>query len=125
MTSAAPLVMIVDDDPDIREAMTDFLSLEGYRIVTASNGAEAMNRLRGERVRPCLMLLDLMMPVMSGEDVLDALEQDQELVGIPVVVVTASPRALKQQAQVLLKPIRPEVLLEVVKSHCPVATTSG
>lgn len=125
MTSAAPLVMIVDDDPDIREAMADFLDLEGYRVVAATNGAEALTLLRGPRELPCVILLDLMMPVMTGEDVLDALEQDRELSGVPVVVVTASPRPLNHRVPVLLKPIQPELLLAEVSRHCPHAVAVG
>ena len=61
-----PCVLIVEDDADIREFMQFLLSASGYETMTAANGEEALHRMR-ER-RPCMVLLDLMMPVMDGFD---------------------------------------------------------
>ena len=61
---SAPCVLIVEDDPDVREMMELLLSSMGYRTVTAENGAVALDRLRESR--PCMVLLDLMMQVMTG-----------------------------------------------------------
>ena len=59
-----PTILIVDDDPDIRELERAALTHAGHKVVMASNGREALGTL--ERMRPCLILLDLMMPVMDG-----------------------------------------------------------
>ena len=60
------MVLVVEDDPDVRSALNDLLEAEGYEVETASNGKEALERLAEHR--PGLVLLDLMMPVMSGWD---------------------------------------------------------
>jgi CheY-like chemotaxis protein len=67
-------ILVVEDDPDIAESLCDVLRSEGYDVVTASNGKEGLDRLE-EMGRPCLILLDLMMPVMSGGEFLAVLRQ--------------------------------------------------
>src|SRR5437764_280073 len=65
--SCERVVLVVDDDPGIREALADLLGEEGYRVVTAMNGVEALDKLREpSQARPCVILLDLMMPFMNG-----------------------------------------------------------
>ena len=82
-------VLVVDDDYDLRETMRDVLEEQGYLVNTASNGQEALDRLRdGES--PEVVVLDLMMPVMDGWHFLDELERDSALADIPVVVMSAS-----------------------------------
>ncbi|HZX64366.1 MAG TPA: response regulator [Myxococcales bacterium] len=83
------VVLVVDDDFDIREAMTDVLASEGYSVLTAADGSEALETLRGG-IRPAVMLLDLMMPRVSGVEVIDALRKDDRLRQIPVVVCSAN-----------------------------------
>jgi CheY-like chemotaxis protein len=110
------VVLVVDDDYDIREAMSDVLASEGYNVVTAADGGEALERLRGG-IRPAVMLLDLMMPRVSGIDVIDALRKDESLSKIPVVVCSANrgygPDDLGVH-DVLRKPVSVEELLEAV-----------
>src|SRR3954468_1600196 len=83
------LVLVVDDDFDIREALSDVLASEGYSVLTAADGSEALETLRGG-IRPAVMLLDLMMPRLSGVEVIDALQKDESLREIPVVVCSAN-----------------------------------
>jgi CheY-like chemotaxis protein len=83
----APLVLVVDDDPDILEAICDILEGEGYGVARARHGAEALERLR-ER-RPDLILLDLMMPVMDGLAFAHALRERRLDPEIPIVVISA------------------------------------
>src|ERR1051325_1993892 len=78
-------VFIVEDDVDTREMLGRFLELEGYRVETASNGQVALERL-GSGVGPCVIVLDLMMPVMDGWQFRQAQIRDQSLAGIPVIV---------------------------------------
>ena len=100
-------ILVVDDDDDVREAIRFSLEVEGYAIEAAANGREAMTSLRAG-ARPCLVLLDLMMPEMDGWATIEALESDRELARIPVVVITAFGGDLGRAVhrQVLRKPIR-------------------
>ena len=79
--------MIVDDDEDCREMLATLLVAHGYRIVTAENGAEALAVARQHK--PCLILLDLMMPVMDGEEFRRTQLTDPQIRDIPIVVVSA------------------------------------
>jgi two-component system, chemotaxis family, chemotaxis protein CheY len=91
-----PLVLVVDDDPDILDAICDILDGEGYRVVRARNGLEALQQLDGER--PAIILLDLMMPVMDGLAFAQALRArglDRE---IPIVVISADGNPQKAAA---------------------------
>src|SRR6478752_5831532 len=82
------LVLVVDDDLDIRETLRDVAEAEGFAVDTASDGREAMERLN-KGPAPHLVLLDLMMPVMSGWEVLRAMRADRILQAVPVVVISA------------------------------------
>ena len=82
-------VMIVEDDRDTREMLARFLELEGFDVREAANGQVALEALR-EDSRTCVILLDLMMPVMNGWQFRKAQSNDPELSKIPVVVVTAA-----------------------------------
>ena len=82
-------VLIVEDDPDLREMMCLLLAHEGFKPVAARDGAEALERLRSHRVEPEVIVLDLMMPRMNGEQFIKELAPDPSLRAIPVVVLTA------------------------------------
>jgi CheY-like chemotaxis protein len=82
------LILIVDDDLDIREVLADALVEHGHTVLTASNGAEALTIMRRPPL-PSLILLDLMMPVMNGYRFLEESQKDPALAFIPVVVLTA------------------------------------
>jgi CheY-like chemotaxis protein len=104
-------VLVVDDDDDIREVIAEILRAEGYDVVCASNGAQALEELHKER-HPDLVLLDLMMPIMSGWEVLEEIQAEEGLARIPVVVVSAmsAPGACEQ----LAKPVDLDHLLSTV-----------
>ncbi len=106
-----PNVLVVDDDDAIREVIAEVLRDEGYDVVCAGNGEQALNELRKEQ-QPDLMLLDLMMPVMSGWELLEELQASSPLSQIPVIVVSAmtAPGACEH----LAKPIDLARLLEAV-----------
>jgi CheY-like chemotaxis protein len=82
-----PLVLVVDDDPDILDAICDILDAEGYRVSRARHGQEALEQV--DSVRPDVILLDLMMPVMDGVAFAQALRQRPLLRDIPIVVISA------------------------------------
>lgn len=112
-------VLIVEDDEAIRETMQLALEMRGYEVVTAGNGKEGIALLK-TRPKPCLILLDLMMPVMDGWGFVTALEHDPKLERIPVVVVTA----FTNQAgpinveSIIAKPIPLDVLYDTVRTYC-------
>lgn len=82
-------IMIVEDDSDTREMLERFLELEGYDVRTAANGQIALDALQADNAL-CVILLDLMMPVMNGWQFRQAQALDPRLSRIPVVVVTAA-----------------------------------
>jgi CheY-like chemotaxis protein len=87
--STGPTVLVIDDDPGIRQLMTSFLQLEGFAPVTAANGLEALTYLRdGGAAR--VILLDLKMPVMDGWSFRRAQRGDPALADIPVVVLSGA-----------------------------------
>jgi CheY-like chemotaxis protein len=83
----APLVLVVDDEPNIRETIGFILEMEGFRVATASNGAEALEQVRG--LVPPVVLLDAMMPLLDGFEVCRAIKADVRLAGVCVVMLTA------------------------------------
>jgi CheY-like chemotaxis protein len=112
-------VLVVEDDPDIRECVKLMLEMEGYDVVTAANGAEAEEEL-AHIACPCVMLLDLMMPVMSGWELLDHLRSNGSLKrGLHVVVISASPlKGIEGAVDVMKKPVRLDKLMEAVRRWC-------
>jgi CheY-like chemotaxis protein len=115
------LVLVIDDDEAIRESLCDILIDEGYGAVGASNGREALSLLERNR-RPCVILLDLMMPVMDGATFRSAQLRDPTLSDIPVAIITAAGNqaaASVRAEAVILKPLRVEGVLDVVEKYCP------
>lgn len=111
-------ILLVEDEPDIQESLKDALESEGYRVVAASNGREALDRLH-DMPRPGLILLDLMMPVMNGWEFADALQADLEHSAIPILVFTAFSQETKGRTiaarGVLTKPVDLNGLFGAVK----------
>jgi CheY-like chemotaxis protein len=112
-------VLVVDDDPDIRETLRFVLEDAGFPVHCAENGQEALQVLAGLDRPPGLILLDLMMPVMSGDEVLRTLKAAREHAQIPVAIVTASGAPMPPLASSLLKkPVDLDVLLRMVQKCC-------
>lgn len=117
-----PTVFIVEDDLDTREMLARFLELEGFAVESAENGKMALERLGGG-TPACVILLDLMMPVMDGWQFRQAQIQDQELSKIPVIVVSAAGRERIERIDAdayLSKPVDLEELLGCVTQFCRV-----
>ena len=112
-------ILVIEDNDDVRDMMAVTLELEGHRVVTASNGREALYLLH-HGVEPCMILLDLMMPVMNGWEFQKAVEREPQLRDIPIVVVSATGPDVNrtQAAAVLPKPIDVDKLLDVVEDFC-------
>ncbi|MET0594658.1 MAG: response regulator [Polyangiaceae bacterium] len=116
-------ILIVEDDDDIREALTQILELEGYVVREAVNGREALE-LTAKGPTPDLILLDLMMPVMDGWQFRAEQLKDPVLSKVPVVVISADAGVHEKvttfgAAAVLPKPISLDRLLRAVESLCP------
>ena len=127
MTGPAPhpkRVLIVEDNEVTRDVMALILESDGYQVSTAANGRSALERLRGGD-RPCVILLDLMMPVMDGWQFREEQRRDRALADIPVVVCTAAGEAAQKAAlgvaDLLSKPVEADDLLAAVRRHCGAA----
>ncbi len=114
-------ILIVDDEPVNLRVFE--MTLKGqYEIITATDGREAM--LKVQEARPDLVLLDIMMPVMNGYEVCEAIKADQELAAIPVIFVTALDKMLDESKGLalgaidyIIKPVNPALLRLRVKNH--------
>lgn len=120
--AAAPCVLVVDDDRELRETVRDILDGEGYPTATAANGEEALAYLRAA-APPRLILLDLSMPVMDGVTFREEQRKDPAIAAIPVVVFSAAAQVADRVRHlavdgVLKKPIKLEHLLGVVARYC-------
>jgi len=115
-------ILIVEDDVEIREAMSELLESRGYAVSVARHGAEALEQLRAGS-RPCIILLDLMMPVMDGWTFCQETERDPAFAAIPILIVSAVTRLDPRTAHVrsvaqLSKPLNFDDLLAALALHC-------
>lgn len=111
-------VLLVEDDPDIREALVDLLDGEGFDVVAAANGREALDRL-DTMGRPCCVVTDLMMPEMDGYELMERLRAEPTLHQVPVVVVSALPTPKpRDAARFLRKPVRIGELVRELNLIC-------
>ncbi len=114
-------ILIVDDDADVRDMLSQFFTIEGYKVATARNGQEALDELRAGRLAD-LILLDLMMPVMDGWQFRVEQQQDPTLAPIPVVILSAVYNA-REKARMLgavdymQKPVEFDKLIETAERH--------
>jgi CheY-like chemotaxis protein len=111
-----PSILIVDDDEDIRTMLGVILSAEGYRVVSASDGLDALNVMRRDDP-PALAVVDLRMPRMDGEHLIKSMQQDSALAHIPVAIMSGQPPDSTPSLHVsarLGKPVELEELMSVV-----------
>jgi CheY-like chemotaxis protein len=115
-----PRILIVEDDDSAREALSDCLEMEGFRVASARNGKEALDYLHSSPL-PKIILLDLYMPVMTGWEFREAQKKDAAIAKIPVVVVTAFGSGMTKQIDadiIMHKPLDLDRLLSVIRDHC-------
>jgi CheY-like chemotaxis protein len=113
-------VLVIEDDPELREMMAELLRIEGFDPVLASNGLDALTQLR-IGPRPHVIVLDLMMPVMDGWQFRQQQQSDPILRGIPVIVATAAPLAATRDLHadlVLQKPLNFEATISAIRRYC-------
>jgi CheY-like chemotaxis protein len=123
--NAQPRVLVVDDDPDILDAITTILSTQSYSLETARDGVECLERVRSEI--PDLILLDLLMPEKDGFAVVRELRENPKYAGIPILILTsvredASRRRYELETGLAMdvqdyleKPVAPADLLQRVR----------
>lgn len=116
-------VLIIDDDADVREAISLLLSSEGHHSVAVNDGHQALECLE-QGVPVCLILLDLMMPGMNGAEFRAKQRLDPRISSIPVVIITADGNAEGKARQlevdgVLRKPMDAAILVSTVRKYCP------
>jgi CheY-like chemotaxis protein len=116
---AAPKVLLVDDDPTVRNIISHFLRKEGFVVEKAGNGVDGLARAKGGR--PDLIILDAVVPGMDGFELLSLLKKDPDTFSIPVLMLsalgeeTAIIKGLEEGADYILKPFSPQVLVAKVK----------
>ena len=124
----AKKVLMIDDDPEFIEAITNVLDAKGYEVVSASNGKDGVEKAKAEN--PDIILLDVMMTTESeGFDVAREIAKDENAKNIPVIILTGIRKAMSLPfgfepdetwlpvKEVLEKPVKPEVLLKAIKEN--------
>jgi two-component system, chemotaxis family, chemotaxis protein CheY len=115
-------ILVIEDDEGIREALVDIFHDHGFRATGAVHGRDGLDKLQRDQLVPCLIILDLMMPVMDGAEFSDVIRHIPALAQVPVVVITAYSdfaRAGDVDAVAYLKkPIQVDDLLAVAAAHC-------
>ena len=114
-------ILIIEDEEDIRECLKEFLETEGYQVTTALNGADAFN-VGANLSKPDLILLDLMMPIMSGDEFIAQQKKQNFMLDVPVVLVSADNQTSKMAkslgvADHLKKPMDLEDLVAIIKKN--------
>ena len=117
-------VLIIDDEADVRDLLSEIISRAGYTVRTASDGLAAIDVLQD--VRPNVIIMDLQMPLMNGAAFREAQRHNREWIRIPTVVMTGTTDETQLDLAVeetLRKPVRSQKLLEIVRRHSGVRPT--
>jgi CheY-like chemotaxis protein len=118
---AAARILLVEDDSGIRDSVAECLEIEGYEVSAVANGSAALEWLSRERP-PDVLIVDLVMPVMSGAELLGRVKGDPRLGAVPAVLMTAAMATaetpMPEADAVLPKPFDVDALLEVVRRLC-------
>jgi CheY-like chemotaxis protein len=122
MAHVHPAVLLIDDHEEFRDGLRELLAREGYKVETAANGREAMNRLYAG-FRPCIIILDLMMPVMTGFEFRQEQLGHPEFAEIPLIVCSAMHDVAEKARHLdaiayIEKPEELPRMLKLVRQHC-------
>jgi CheY-like chemotaxis protein len=114
------MLLIVDDDVDLRQLLVEFLGLHGHEVHSARNGSDALEWLKGCQTFPRVILLDLAMPVLDGWGFLRERDKDKRLKLVPVIVMSGSIGVAEQAKEAgatvfLRKPFDPRAMLPIVE----------
>jgi DNA-binding response OmpR family regulator len=112
-------VLLVEDDVDVRDLLQDYLEAKGYDVIPAGTGKQALDFLfLDESSPPDIVILDLMMPLVSGWQVLERMRTQPRLANVPVVVLTAVTENKPTGATaVVRKPFHPDALVETMRGY--------
>lgn len=116
--SARKTVVIVDDEEEICETLRAVFEDEGYDVGVANDGAAALALLRRMPIKPCIVILDLMLPVLDGNAVYRAMKSDPVLAGVNVVISTSDPSLAPSGTLVIKKPVALNLLIDAVRRCC-------
>jgi CheY-like chemotaxis protein len=111
-------VVVVEDEEDICETLRDVFEDEGYNVGVASNGLEALALIRRLPDKPCIVILDLMMPIMDGNEFYRELKADPAFDDVPVVITTSDPSRAPSGVFIMRKPVKLDLLLDTVRKCC-------
>ena len=117
MSAPAKTIVVVDDEEAICETLKDVFEEEGYAVEVAYDGIEALRLIRAMRVKPGMVILDLLMPRMDGNAVYAAMKADPALIDIPVVISTSDPSRAPSGVLIMKKPVDLDLLLDTVRKH--------
>jgi CheY-like chemotaxis protein len=115
-TADSACVLVIDDEEDVRETLRDVVEMEGCSAILAASAKEGMAIL--ERQKPCLIILDLMMPGMNGAEMLTLLRHDESLSALPVLMSTSAPSRAPAGVALLPKPIDLDALCRWIRTNC-------
>lgn len=113
-------ILVIDDDPAIRQSFQDVLEIYGYEVMTAEDGEEGIRSLRGMNNPPCVILLDLMMPGMNGWGFLDFQRINPSYADVPVIICSAYKETAKSIGanNFITKPVKLTDLVGIVRNYC-------
>lgn len=113
-------ILLVEDNDDLRKLESEILESEGYKVDVATNGQEALDVLNQNQPNPCLILLDLMMPIMNGMQFLNIMKSNPLYAHIPVLIVSAVANHSKIDGVIgyMQKPINLDKLFDTVEKYC-------
>lgn len=116
-------IFIIEDSQDYQYLLRTILMEEGYDVECASNGLEALDKLRARSNNPCMIFLDIMMPIMDGFEFREQQKKDPRLADIPVVVMTAHADVMAAKAkigvrEIIKKPSDINVFLKAAQTYC-------
>lgn len=117
-TAQRRTVMVVDDEHDLCDILRDIFEDEGWAVGIANNGVEALALLHRLPAKPCIVILDMFMPVLDGAAVYRAMRADPSLADMPVVVATSDPSQAPRGVPVLRKPVSLSLMLDTVRKAC-------
>lgn len=112
------MILIVDDEADIRDSLAEFFEDEGFSVRTAADGAAGLAALDTGEL-PCVVILDLLMPVIDGNQMYETMQANPRLSRIPVIISTSDPRRAPTGVPTMKKPVDLVRLLAAVEKLCP------
>jgi CheY-like chemotaxis protein len=119
VTGTKKMVLLVEGDAEVRDLLQDSLELLGYDVIPASSGKQALDYLSLERAPPPdIVVLELMLPIVNGWQVVERIRRDPEVAGVPVVVITGATRDKPMGVTALFrKPLQMQAFLDTVRRY--------